>query len=457
MLAVLADQTYRHLFIAQVIALVGTGLATVALALLAYDVAGGDAGRVLGIALALKMFAYVGIAPVVGAFASRLPRRALLIGLDIGRAACVLALPLVTEIWHIYALIFLLSACSAGFTPTFQATIPDVLPDEKQYTRALSLSRMAYDLENLLSPTLAAAALTVLSFDALFVGNAVAFALSAMLVFSVALPSPTPQDREAGVLHNLTYGVRAYLRTPRLRGLLALSIAVASAGAMVIVNTVVYVRERLGGTDTDTAIMLAASGAGSLLVALVMPRLLDRFPDRVFMLCGGFALVLGLAAALTGPNFVLLLPIWLLLGAASSMVQTPAGRLLRRSAHAADRPALYAAQFALSHACWLFAYPFAGWVGATMGLDAAFGALSLVAFAATAAAAVLWQGEDSLELEHRHDAMHHEHFHVHDEHHQHVHDGSEGPEPHRHPHRHAPLRHRHPFVIDSHHPVWPVR
>lgn len=38
MLSVLAHRTYRHLFFAQVIALVGTGLATVALGLLAYDI-----------------------------------------------------------------------------------------------------------------------------------------------------------------------------------------------------------------------------------------------------------------------------------------------------------------------------------------------------------------------------------------------------------------------------------
>ena len=39
---------------AQVIALIGTGLATVALGLLAYDIAGGSAGAVLGTALAIR-------------------------------------------------------------------------------------------------------------------------------------------------------------------------------------------------------------------------------------------------------------------------------------------------------------------------------------------------------------------------------------------------------------------
>jgi MFS family permease len=72
MLEVLSNRTYRHLFLAQVIALVGTGLLTVALGLLAYNLAGADAGSVLGTALAIKMVAYVLIAPVVGAFANRL-------------------------------------------------------------------------------------------------------------------------------------------------------------------------------------------------------------------------------------------------------------------------------------------------------------------------------------------------------------------------------------------------
>jgi hypothetical protein len=59
MLSVLCNRTYRHLFAAQVIALVGTGLATVALGLLAYELAGKNAGAVLGTALAIKMIAYV--------------------------------------------------------------------------------------------------------------------------------------------------------------------------------------------------------------------------------------------------------------------------------------------------------------------------------------------------------------------------------------------------------------
>ena len=451
----LADRVYRRLFAAQVVALLGTGLTTVALALLAYDLAGEDAGTVLGTALALKMVAYVGIAPIVGGLAHILPRRWLLIGLDVARAALVGCMPFVTEVWQVYGLIFLLNACSAGFTPTFQATIPDILTDEARYTRALSLSRLAYDLEALVSPTLAAAALALVAYDALFAANAIAFLGSALLVLSVRLPAARAPERGRGAWHNIAFGVRAYLATPRLRGLLALSLAVAAAGAMVIVNTVVYVRDRLGGGETDTAIAFAAAGAGSMAVALLLPRFLDRLPDRPFMLAGGVALASGLLLGLTGPGLAGLLSIWLLLGAGASLIQTPTGRLLRRSSQAGDRPALFAAQFALSHACWLAAYPLAGWLGGWLGLEATFAVLAATALAATAAAAALWPAGDPTEIEHRHEAMAHEHLHAHDAHHRHVHEGWEGPEPHRHPHGHAATTHRHPFVIDLHHTRWP--
>ena len=168
MLGVLRQRTYRHLFAAQALSLIGTGLATVALGLLAYELAGAEAGAVLGTALAIKMAAYVGIAPVATAFAAHVPRRTLLVSLDLVRASIALALPFVSEIWQIYVLIFLLQSASAAFTPTFQATIPDILEYETVFAQALSYSRLTYDLESLVSPLLVGLLLSVVTFHWLF-------------------------------------------------------------------------------------------------------------------------------------------------------------------------------------------------------------------------------------------------------------------------------------------------
>ena len=322
MLRVLAHRTYRHLFLAQVVSLVGTGLATVALGLLAFDLAGSEAGAVLGTALAIKMIAYVGVAPVAAAFAERVPRRALLVALDLVRAAVALCLPFVTEIWQVYLLIFVLQSASAGFTPTFQATIPDVLPDERDYTNALSLSRLAYDLESLLSPMLAAALLTVISFHALFAGTAAGFLLSAAFVFSVLLPSPKPAAPR-GIWTATTRGIRLYLATPRLRGLLALTLAAAAASAMVIVNTVVLVQAQFGLGPSQVALALAAYGAGSMAAALTLPRVLERIGDRPVMLAGAALLAIGMLLGPLATDLTTLLPLWLLLGLGYALTLTP--------------------------------------------------------------------------------------------------------------------------------------
>jgi MFS family permease len=391
----LANASYRRLFGAQVIALVGTGLTTVALTLLAYDLADENAGAVVGIALALKMVVYVFGAPLITALAARLPRRRLLVTLDVLRAGSVLAMPFVTEVWHAYALIVLINACSAGFTPTFQATIPDVLDDEPTYARALSLSRLAYELEALLSPALAAAMLTLISYHGLFAANGIAFLCSAALVVSTSLPARRPAPAAESCWARLTFGIRRYLARPRLRGLLALNVAVAAASAMVIVNTVVYVRDQFGRDAGDVAFALAASGAGAMVAALALPRLLGRVSDRSAMLAGGLLLPIGLALAALVDDLGALMAVWLALGVGLSLVQTPSGLLVRRSGSAEERPALFAAQFSLSHACWLATYPIAGLLGTTLGLAPTAWLLAALAAAAVALAALAWPAPEA--------------------------------------------------------------
>lgn len=382
MLSILKNRSFRHMFGAQVIAITGTGLATVALGLIAYDLAGADAAMVLGIALTIKMLSYVILAPVAAALATQYPRRSWLVCLDIIRALVAVSLPFVSEIWQIYVLIFVMQAASAGFTPAFQATIPDILPDEDDYTHALSLSRLAFDIESLLSPTLAALLLTMIAAEALFFGTALGFVASAVLVVSVALPSPKP-SKPAGFYARTTMGIRIYLRTARLRGLLGVSATAAAVSSMVIINTVVIVRSELGLAESKVALALATYGAGSMLAALMLPKLLNHISDRSVMLAGASLAVLAqlglaLVVSLAGITLNSVLICWLISGMGYSTILTPSGRLLKRSAAPQERPAIFAAQFTLSHGCWLVTYPLAGWSMTQYGLVPALLLLSTI-------------------------------------------------------------------------------
>jgi MFS family permease len=441
-LAPLANRTFARLYAAQIVALLGTGLLTIALALLAYDIAGAQGGLVLGMALTLKMVAYVALAPVANAVLGHLPRRGLLVTLDLLRAAVALCLPFVTEVWQIYTLIFVLQAASAAFTPTFHAAIPDILPDEGAYTRALSLSRLAYDVENIASPALAALLLTLVPANDLFLGTAAGFLASALLV-GWANPPRAAKPAPGNVWHRTAHGTRVYLATPRLRGLLALNMAAAAGGAMVIVNTAVIVRAGYGFDARAVAWATGAFGAGSIAAALALPRLLDRRPDRPLMLTASVVLTalltVGGVVFMSGqPPWPLFL-VWLALtGLAYTAILTPGGRLLRRSAGAADRPALFAAQFALSHACWLLAYPAAGQLGARIGMGGTALVLATVSLVATLMAVRLWPKADTVAVAHSHPDLPPDH-------------------PHLAQHRGPAGDHRHEPVTDALHPLWPHR
>lgn len=372
LVSVLGDRSYRRLFSAQVIALLGTGMLTVALGLLAFDLASDEAGAVVGTALTIKMVAYVGVAPLVAAAVDRLPRKAVLIGADLVRALMALGLPFVTEVWQIYVLIFLLQSASATFTPAFQSTIPSILTDERDYTKALSLSRLAYDLEAIVSPLVAAALLTVISYSNLFAATVGGFLLSAALVFATAIPARSAPAQTRSFWQRTTEGVRVFVRTRSLRFLMLMNVVVAAGTAVVLVNGVVYIKGVFALDDSALALAYGAYGVGSLLVALNTPRIVDAVGVTRAMLLGAGVVVAGLTGALVftlvatngDGAWAVLLVVWAVLGAGTSLINTPSARLLLAASTEDNRALVYTAQFSLSHACFLISYPIAGWLGA---------------------------------------------------------------------------------------------
>lgn len=394
MITVLRNPTYRRLFSAQVVALIGTGLLTVALGLLAFELAGAAAGSVLGTALTIKMVAYVGVAPFIAALIDRMPRKIVLVGADLIRLVIALLLPFVTEIWQIYVLVLVLQSASATFTPAFQSLIPSVLPEPAAYTRALALSRLAYDLEALLSPLLAAVLLTAIGFSQLFVGTAIGFAASAVLVIITTLPAMSTDRAASTFAERLSTGIQVFFRTSSLRFLMFANITVAAGTSIVLVNSVVYAKSVFGFDDAALAIALGAYGVGSLIVALNIPGLVDRFGTVATMTLGSGVVITGLlaAAAITaiattaGIGWGWLLAVWAVLGSGTSLINTPSARLLAEASTPTNRNLVYTAQFALSHACFLLTYPLTGWLGA---FDLTATALVLVVVAVVGTAGVL--------------------------------------------------------------------
>ncbi|MBT5542148.1 MAG: MFS transporter [Gammaproteobacteria bacterium] len=452
----LNNVTFAKLFTAQIVALVGTGLSTIGLSLLAYDMSGSNAGAVLGIALACKMIAYIFFSPIIGGLVHRFARKKFMIVMDIFRALIVLLMPFVSEIWHIYILIFLLNLFSAGFKPVFQAVIPDILEDEKQYGKALSYSRLAYDLEVLLSPTLAGIALLYFSFSSLFILNSFAFVVSAMIIVITLIPKTKTVERTGNLWNEITFGVVSYLKTPRLRSLLILYVGIASASSMIIVNTVIYVKDYLGGLDSTVAIFFALSGSGSMIAALIYPSLSIKLENKTIIQGGVSITAMSLAIMSLELSMIPSLICWFFTGLGLSLSQIPAGIIVNMSSNPKDRTAYFSAQFALSHICWFFGYLAAGQLALIFGFSFTSAFLASIITICLIYSILFWPKEESTTLKHEHKELIHAHTHLHeDEHHKHHHEFKNDDKEHEHEHKHLLVTHSHPFNIDIHHQNWP--
>ncbi|MEM5583005.1 MFS transporter [Roseibium sp. AS2] len=435
MLNPLRHTTFRFLFASQVLSLTGVGLMTAGLSLAAWQIGGAShAGPILGLIFALKMIAYVGFSPLAQAALARLPRVRALIGLDAARLLFMVPLAFVSSWWTIAVLAFLFFAVSSAFTPLFQALIPSVLPDKETYSEALSLSRIAYTLESILTPILVGAALMFMHTEYLFVLAAMGFAGSALcLLLSRRGGHDVHAQNQDPFLTRAVRGLWIYAGTPRLRGLFVMNFGLSLVMAWILVNTIVYAGTRFENAEQVFPWLMGGYGVGAALAAVALPSLLRAFPERRVMAAGTFTFAILSPLILLQPSLPGLVVLWASFGAACTLTLTPGGLVLTRSASDADRPAVFAAQFSLSHAGWLVAYPLAGWLGAVFAPATALVMLAILATLVTIAGLAVWPAKDPDLREHSHPNL-----------------------PQDHPHIVSSHRgvHAHPFYIDELHPRW---
>jgi MFS transporter, NRE family, putaive nickel resistance protein len=400
------------LFGAQIISLTGSGVTTVGLALFAYQLTGGQsATAVIGNALTLRILAFLLFSQPAGVIADRLSRKKILIIADVARFGLLALFPFITAVWQIYALIFLINAVTAFFTPTYEASIPEVVGEE-HYVRALSLSRVAVDMEAVAAPALAALLVALFGVRWVFWFDASTYLVSALLVSAASLPFVAKAQAALSVrtfMSEVTTGTRILLREPSLRQALTLSFAEATAGAAAIVVTVAYVRDVLARGETAFALVMAGLGLGSSLTAIVLGRVTGRYERGVrrkaalhgrrhiwssrALLAGGLLLGVILLPGALRPPLVVFGLLWLLNGAGQALIAIPSSTLLAEHTFDEERGRAYAAHFALTHACWLMTYPAAGHMAASWGPSATFTAAGAVCLVVTAAALALGRGD----------------------------------------------------------------
>ena len=385
------NRNFLSLFAAQIISLLGSGVTTVGLALFAYQLMGGESATVvIGNALFLRILAFLLFSQPAGVIADRVNRKYILIAADVVRFGLLALFPFVTTVWEIYALIFAINAVTAFFTPTFEATLPEVVGEEN-YVRALSFSRVAVDIEAVAAPAIAGLLIAAFGVRWVFWFDAFTYLISALLVVLTVIPFAAKKVAPLSMkifLSEITHGTKILLREPSLRQALTLSLAEATAGAAAIVATIAYVSDVLKRGETEFTIVMAALGLGSSAAAVILGRVTGRYEKDVndkavlhgrrhewtrrAVTIGGVLLGLILLPGFLQPPLAIFAFLWFLNGAGQAIIAISSSTLLAEHTSEDERGRAYAAHFALTHATWLITYPAIGYAAANLGTPKTF-------------------------------------------------------------------------------------
>jgi MFS family permease len=285
------NPAFARLYAAQLVSFAGEWFATVALLGLALELTGSAA--VASLVLVLQTGGFAVAAPVAGMFADRLDRRRLLVAANLARVPLALGLLLAREpdtLWIAFVCVALLAVCASFFEPTSAAALPNLV-DPKRLPEANVLIGAAWGTMLAVGAAIGGAVAVVLGRDAAFLVNALAFALSAALIWSIRRPMQQP--REAGSaaasgspLHSIMTAIR-FARERRIVAAFVLSKTTFGVGTGVVALLAIFGSEVFDGGDAGIGILFAARGLGAL-IGPFLARALFGIDDRG-LLIGIFA------------------------------------------------------------------------------------------------------------------------------------------------------------------------
>jgi MFS family permease len=347
--AALGTSEVRRYFLAHAQSCLGSGLALVALPLLAYD-RFGSAWAVVAVLLPDLLPAIV-LGPLLGALVDRWGWRTCATVADVIRCVAFLVLLLGDSLPLMIAGAALAGVGTAMFGPASLAGLPQLAPVAAR-PAAMGLFGAIDDLGLTVGPALAALLLVVMPTDGLLALNAVSFAVSGIMIAGIRSGSGAAKvDRGPSLLAEARAGIRAVAGRPELRALLGSSTAAVLCIGMTNVGEVVLARDVLDVGGSGLAMLMTAGGIGTAIGSLAA-RFKGAWEWRRAYQVGLACMAFDLLACAALPSFTLLLPVFVLGGFGNGFALVHDRLLL---SHAAPET-LHGRLFALQKTCTSMAF-----------------------------------------------------------------------------------------------------
>lgn len=285
-------RNYRYYVSGQVVSLTGTWMQRAAQDWLVLELSGGSPAA-LGVAVALQFLPTMLLTLWAGLIADRFDKRKLLIAVQTAMGLCGLVLGVldvtgVVDLWHVYALAFVLGAFAAVDAPVRQSFVVEMV-GPTQLTNAVALNSMTFNFARIVGPAIAGVLITAVGTGWVFLGNGVSSAavvLGLVLMDATRLRRAEPAPKESGQLRE---GLRYVRGKPELVVVLTLVFCVGSIGMNFENSFAVIARNVFHRDAAGYGLLITMLAVGTLTGATLAARRAGSQRPRMRLLFGGAA------------------------------------------------------------------------------------------------------------------------------------------------------------------------
>ena len=378
--SLLRNRRFMQLWAGQSVSFIGDAVSLVAMVILVVQITG-SASAVGGVLLARLLPTLA--SPLVGVYADRLDRRAILVTSDLVRAGLVIAVIFIRDIYVLYALFFLMGVARTFFNPSIRAAFPSVVGDGDM-TRANAIISGTFSVSVTAGPALGGLLVATVGVNTAFILDAATYLISAAFLSRIPLPCPE-RDGEATFTRELKEGF-SYLAGARV----PLAIVAGAFLTILAINATVpaevfLARDTFNVGDVGYGLLVSVWGGGMVVGSALMAVLGDRMRLLPIFFLGVFVSAAALAATGLSPTFVLALAALAVAGLANGLDNVTTDTILQKRVPEALLGRVFSVRYLSFSAGEVLAYPAGGFLVDAAGPRSTY----LMGGAATAAAGLL--------------------------------------------------------------------
>lgn len=240
------------------------------------------------------------LGPLLSVFVDRLPRRNLMVGSVLIRAAVITCFIWTPNLYVLLPLVFLKAVMGAVNQPARQSSVRSLVPEEL-LPQGISLNQMSYHITQIAAPTLGGALIALTGPDGVFAVEAGLLVIAAVILSRLPRLDPEPRPETAGKASywgDLREGLQHVMGHRQL----AVAILLMSSGFFIVFlydGLLSLWTKKLGLGEASYGYILSAMGAGSVVGALAIGQW-TAWRSQPFRMMAFLAILIGMVCGVIG-------------------------------------------------------------------------------------------------------------------------------------------------------------